>query len=188
VYDVSVATHVAAALVGFGATFSLAFMMLLSRVVFQAAGPARMRSFLDGWQSGGVKRVWGAASLLFAVFLGIAAAATGEGLSGLDVTLLVALLLVLLADGLVNVSPGGFAEFKNRLQEAWVARRRGAGREGDRYLFGTVNALLALASVAVAALVIAYRPIEPETVGIAAGIALALTAGLMSASTHASRR
>ncbi len=38
------------------AWLTLAFMMLLSRAAFQAAGPLRMRSFLDSWQAGRVKR------------------------------------------------------------------------------------------------------------------------------------
>lgn len=166
---------------------TLAFMMLLSRAVFQAAGPVRMRSFLDGWQAGAVKRVWGAASLGFAIFLAAAAASAGGGLSRSDTVLLALLVLLLLADGLVNVLPRGFGAFKERLQEAWVARHRGTGREGDRHLFGTVNAVLALASASAAALVIVYRPIALGAVGLAAGLAIGLTVGLLAASTVASR-
>jgi hypothetical protein len=44
-------------------------MMLLSRIAFQLAGARRMRDFLDGWQRGSVKRVWGLATLAFAAFL-----------------------------------------------------------------------------------------------------------------------
>jgi hypothetical protein len=162
---------------------TLAFMMLLSRIVFQAAGPARMRAFLDGWQSGWVKRVWGSGSLLFAAFL-VAAAASHHGrLRPLDVVLLVALLLLLVADGLVNAVPGGFAAFKDRMQRAWVERHRGTGRAGDRHLFGTVNAGLAVAAAAVAAVVIAYRPIALSVVALAAAVAFVLTAGLIAAST-----
>ena len=146
-----------------GGWLTLAFMMLVSRVVFQAAGPTRMRAFLDGWQGGSVKRVWGAASLCYAALLAVAGASTFGQLSGFDRVLLAALLLVLTADGVVNVLPGGFETFKDRLQQAWVARQRATGREGDRYLFATVNALLALASAAVAAVVLFYRPIEPAT-------------------------
>ncbi len=45
------------------AWLTLAFMMLLSRLVFQAAGAVRMRAFLDAWQGGAVKRAWGCAAL-----------------------------------------------------------------------------------------------------------------------------
>jgi hypothetical protein len=90
---------------------------------------------------------------------------------------------VLTADGLVNVTSGGFAAFKNRMQEAWVARRRGTGREGDRYLFGTVNAGLALAAAAAAAVVTAYRPIGLEQVALAAALALVLTGALVGAAS-----
>lgn len=159
-----------------GGWIVLACLMLFSRAVFQAVGAVRMRAFLNEWQDGGVKRLWGAASLLFAAVLA-AGALTLEGrLRTLDWILLGALLAVLVADGLVNVLPAGFRTFKDRMQSAWVARHRGTGREGDRHLFGSVNALLALAAAAVLALVIAYRPVEPWAVALAAGIALALLA------------
>jgi hypothetical protein len=161
---------------------TLAFMMLLSRIVFQAAGSVWMRGFLDRWQTGGVKRAWGAVSLVFAAFL-IGAAATADSLSAFDLVLLVALLLVLVGDGLVNVLPRGFSEFKARLQDAWIARHRGTGREGDRHLFGTVNAGLALAAAAAVAVVIAYRPIAPSLIVLAVLLALVLTAVLIAAST-----
>jgi hypothetical protein len=158
---------------------TLSFMMLLSRVVFQVAGPVRMRAFLDGWQSGSVKRLWGVLGLLYALFIVAAGLSVQGGLTTLDIVLLVVLVLVLLADGLVNVMPAGFETFKQRLQRAWVRRQRTTGREGDRYLFGTVNALLALASLGMATLVLLYRPIEAETVTIAAGLAVVLTTALI---------
>jgi hypothetical protein len=161
---------------------TLAFMMLLSRIAFQAAGPGRMRAFLDRWQDGVVKRAWGCASLGFAVFLAAAAAVAG-GLSTADAILLAALLAVLLADGLVNVLPRGFGAFKERLQREWVSRKAGSGREGDRHLFGTVNVALAAAAAAVAAVVVAYRPIGAGLVVLAAALALVLTAGLIAASS-----
>ena len=171
-----------------GGWLTLAFMMLLSRIIFQAAGPARMRAFLDGWQSGGVKRVWGAATLCFALFLVVLAASDFGRLSSFDVLLLVALLVVLVADGLVNVLPAGFETFKDRLQRAWVARHRGSGREGDRHLFATINALLALASAAVAAVVLAYRGFDTAMLAIAVAIALVLTPALLGASEVFARR
>lgn len=75
--------------------------------------------------------------------------------------------------------PAGFRTFKDRMQSAWVARHRGTGREGDRHLCGTVNALLALAAAAMLALVIAYRPVDPWAVAIAAVIALVLLAAMI---------
>lgn len=163
---------------------TLAFMMLLSRVVFQAAGARRMRAFLVGWQRGRTKRAWGAVSLAFAAYVAVAGTAAAGRLSTLDAALLVALVVVLVADGLVNVLPAGFGAFKSRLQDAWVRRHRGTGREGDAHLFGTVNALLALASGAAAAVVIAYRPIDPWLVAGAGGAAALLTAALIAASTR----
>jgi hypothetical protein len=167
---------------------TLAFMMLLSRAVFQAAGPVRMRAFLSGWQRGGVKRVWGAVALAYAAVVAVAAAATLGELSAFEVALLVALLLVLVADGVVNVLPAGFETFKDRLQRAWVARYRDSGKGGDRHLFGTVNALLALASAGVIAVVVAYRPIDAATIVVAASLALLLTAALLGASEVAAAR
>jgi hypothetical protein len=162
---------------------TLAFMMLLSRAAFQLAGPVWMRSFLDGWKRGGVKRVWGATSLAFAGFLVAAAAARGDGLGAMDWVLLAALVLVLAVDGLLNVLPAGFETFKDRVQEVWVARRRGTRTEGDAYLFGTVNALLALAAAAAAVVVIVYRPIAVAVVLVAAALALVLTTALIAASS-----
>src|SRR5918998_5804785 len=99
---------------------TLAFAMLLSRFVFQAAGPARMRAFLDQWQAGRAKRAWGAVSLAYAVVI-VAGALTLEGdLSGLEWVLLGLLVAVLVADGLVNVLPEGFRAFQESVQEAWV--------------------------------------------------------------------
>jgi hypothetical protein len=71
---------------------TLAFMMLLSRVVFQAKGAEWMRGFLDGWQRGGVKRLWGVAALAFAGFLVAGAPSAAGELGTVDAVLLVALL------------------------------------------------------------------------------------------------
>jgi hypothetical protein len=133
-----------------------------------------------------VKRFWGAATLSYAVLLSVGGLPRLGELSTLDIVLLVALLLVLLVDGSLNVLPKGFETFKDRVQDAWVRRRRGTGKEDDRYLFGTVNAGLALAALATVALVIAYRPIGVGEVGLAAALALVLTAVLIVASTYES--
>jgi hypothetical protein len=168
---------------------TLSFMMLLSRVLFQARGPVAMRAFLDGWQSGRVKRLWGAAALGYAAFLVAAAASVrGGGLGAADLAFLAALVLTLVADGTLNVIPPGFETFKSRLQDEWVARRRGTGKEGDRHLFGTVNALLALGAAATAAAVAVYRPIAGGTVALAAALAGVLTVALVAASSLERRR
>lgn len=157
-----------------GGWIVLTCLMLLSRIAFQLVGAVRMRAFLNEWQAGGVKRLWGAASLAFAGVL-LAGAVTVKGdLRALDWILLVALLAVLVADGLVNVLPAGFRTFKDRMQSAWVARNRNTGREGDRHLFGTVNALLALAAGAALAVVLTYRPAEPRTVALSVPTAVVL--------------
>jgi hypothetical protein len=170
-----------------GGWIVLACLMLFSRVVFQAVGAERMRAFLNEWQEGGVKRLWGAASLLFAAVLAGGALTAGGDLRLLDWILLGVLIAVLLADGLVNVLPAGFRTFKDRMQAAWVARHEGTGREGDRHLFGTVNALLALGSLAALALVIGYRPAEPWAVALAAAIALALLGLLLGPTLRRTR-
>ena len=161
---------------------TLAFMMLLSRAAFQLAGPIRMRSFLDAWQRGRVKRLWGVLGLGYAAFLSTVGPPVLDDLSALDVVLLVALWAILLVDGLLNVLPAGFETFKARLQERWIERRRGTGREGDRHLFATVNLLLALAAAGTAGFVISYRPISAAIVALAAGIAVVLTFGLIGTS------
>jgi hypothetical protein len=166
-----------------GGWLTLCFMMLLSRVVFQAQGAERMRAFLTGWQQGGVKRVWGSLTLAYAGVLAIAAASSIGKFGAFDLALLAALWAVLLADGSVNVLPAGFETFKDRMQAAWV--RRNPDRADDRHLFGTVNALLALASAGAAAVVLAYRPVEWPTVAAAAAVAVTLTGGLIFASQRA---
>jgi hypothetical protein len=161
---------------------TLAFMMLLSRVVFQAMGPVWMRSFLNGWQHGSVKQLWGAATLVFAAVLLVGAVSARGGLGTFDAVLLVGLLAILVADGLVNVLPGSFATFKDRMQRAWVSRRGASRRGGDRSLFGTVNAALAVASIVVAAVVISYRSIATGQVVLAAALAAVLTTLLIGLS------
>lgn len=161
-----------------GAWLTLALMMLLSRVVFQLRGAAWMRAFLDRWQNGRVKRAWGALSLLYAALLVVGVATCDGALSTGDDVVLGSVLLVLVADGAVNVLPSGFATFKDRMQRAWVRRR---GRPDDRGLFGTVNAFLALGSAVVVAVVLAYRPVEWATIVAAAAAAAVLTAALIEA-------
>jgi hypothetical protein len=170
-----------------GAWLTLALMMLLSRVAFQAAGPDRMRAFLDGWQRGWVKRVWGGVTLVFALFIAAAGFAADGRFRVFDLVLLAALVAVLVLDGAVNVLPAGFETFKERLQGAWVRRAR-SGWEDDSHLFGIVNALLAAGAVTVGVVVLAYRPVHAPPVVAAVAAAVALTAALIAGSVLTTRR
>ena len=170
-----------------GGWIVLTCLMLFSRVVFQAVGARRMRAFLDHWQEGRAKRLWGVASLAFAGTLVLGALTLDGQLRPLEWILLVVLVAVLLTDGLVNVLPAGFRTFKDRMQAAWVARHRGTGREGDEHLFGTVNALLALGALAALAVVIGYRPIEPAAVVLAAAVAAVVLVLLVAAPLRRTR-
>ena len=157
---------------------TLCAMMLLSRVVFQAAGAERMRAFLDAWQQSATKRVWGALALAFAAFLVAGAVDAGGGLGATDWVLLGVLLAVLVADGLVNVLPAGFHTFKDRVQKAWVQRRAG-GSDRDLFLFG--NVVLAASALGVAVVVALYRPIDGTLLVLAAALAALLTPALIGA-------
>jgi len=169
------------------AWLTLALMMLLSRIAFQVAGPRRMRTFLDGWQSGSVKRLWGMTALGFAGFIAVSALTARGSFTKFEVALVAMLVAVLAADGLLNSLPSGFETFKDRLQAAWVRRARG-GWEGDLHLFGAVNALLAALSVAVVGVVIAYRPIEAAPIVAAVVAAVVLTSFLIAASALTAAR
>lgn len=164
-----------------GGWLTLCFMMLASRVLFQAAGPARMRQFLERWASSRVKRAWGAASLAFAALLAAAAAPLADELETLDLVLLAGLVLLLLADGLVNVLPAGFHTFKDSVQKRWVQRHAGTGRAGDRDLFAVGNAVLALLAGGAAALVALYRPLAPGLLVLALALTAVLTPILLGA-------
>ena len=163
-----------------GGWLVLTFAMLFSRFLFQARGAAWMRAFLDEWQEGRAKRVWGAVALAFAALVVIGALTLEGRLSTFEWILLALLLGVLVADGLVNVLPAGFRTFKDSVQEAWV-RRRGAGTAaaGDERLFLAGNVALGVAAAAMAAVVIAYEPISPWLVAAAAAGALVLIAALV---------
>jgi hypothetical protein len=160
---------------------TLTTMMLVSRVLFQAAGAVRMRRFLDTWKRSRSKRIWGLVALAYAAFVLAAALANFEELSTLDVVVIVSLLAVLVADGSVNVLPAGFETFKDRMQAAWVRRFGGTERESDASLFGTVNLLLALAAAAAAAFVLAYRPVETWIPITAVALGLVFTGVLVTA-------
>jgi hypothetical protein len=165
---------------------TLTFAMLLSRFLFQTAGPVRMRAFLDQWQEGRAKRWWGVVALAYAAVVVIGALTVDGDLSGLEWALLVVLVGVLLADGLVNVLPAGFRTFKDSVQEAWVKRRgeRGGGGGDDR-LFLAGNVALGLAAAGMAALVIAYAPIALSTVALALALSLVMIGGLVGRRLYA---
>ena len=110
------------------AWLTLALMMLLSRFAFQAAGPARMRAFLDGWKRGPVKRVWGTTGLVFAAFIGIAALRASGSFGAFDLVLVVALVTVLTLDGLVNALPAGFETLRPDSRPPGLRGHEPAGR------------------------------------------------------------
>jgi hypothetical protein len=156
----------------------LTFMMLVSRGVFQAAGAEWMRSFLDGWKVGRTRQVWGVVSLALAM-VALAAVRTPSDLRVSDWLVLVLLVLVLVADGLVNVLPSGFHTFKDRVQTLWVRRHQGTDRVGDRSLFGVGNLVLAVLAGGWSAVVISYRPINVTTIAWSIATAIVLTPSLI---------
>jgi hypothetical protein len=162
-------------------------MMLFSRFAFQWAGPIRMRAFLEGWKVSTTHRVWGLVALCWGICLLLMGLWVFPALAAWDRLLSVLLIGVLLADGLLNVLPSSFSQFKEQMQQAWVRHHPQPDRRDDRALFGTVNAALGVASVSVAAIVLVYRPIQAHVVVISLGVAVLLTAGLIGASLWEAR-
>lgn len=162
-------------------------MMLFSRFVFQAAGPVWMRSFLDGWKTSRTHRVWGLSSAAYGVGILIAAAFTWRDFGFLDIFFALGLVGVLVIDGLMNFTPGGFGRFKEQMQEAWV-KRRPVEKSGDKHLFGTVNFLLGLVALGGAVWVTTYRPFESGLIVAASVLALTLMTSLLVAATLERRR
>jgi hypothetical protein len=170
-----------------GTWLTLAGMILCSRIAFQAAGPVRMRAFLDTWKASTTKRVWGGAALLWGVVLLVVAVQVAAQLSPIDAALLAPLVVVLVGDGLLNFLPGTFSQFKERMQDAWVRRQRDPRQAGDAALFGTVNLILAAASLVVAAIAVLYQPISLGTILAALVAALLLTAALVAGAVREGR-
>ena len=162
------------------AWLGLTGMMLVSRVIFQAAGAARMRSFLDIWKVGRVRQCWGVVALGMAVTVVVLAVRDHARLGARDWTLALLLVAILVADGSVNVLPAGFTTFKDRVQTAWVRRNRGSERADDSHLFGVVNLGLAISAGAMFAIVWAYRPASFQLVGGSLGAAVLLTPALVA--------
>ncbi len=169
-----------------GTWLTLASMMLLSRFAFQWAGPIRMRAFLDQWKVSTTHRVWGLSSFLLGLVMLVATVALARNLELLDQLFGVMLLVVLMGDGFLNFAPSGFSRFKEQVQDLWVRRHRGTDPAGDQALFGTVNLFLGLASVAMAVVIILYRPIEPPLILLAVSLAVILTAVLILTSSRES--
>src|SRR5262249_25628447 len=109
----------------------------------------------------------------------LAAVRTPSQLRVSDWLVLVLLVLVLVADGLVNALPSGFHTFKDRVQTSWVRRHEGTDREGDRSLFGVGNLVLAGLAAGWSAVVIAYRPISAATVAWSIAVSVILTPSLI---------
>lgn len=169
------------------AWLTLVTMMLLSRVLFQLRGAARMRAFLDVWKASRTKRVWGAASLAFAGAVAVSALTTFADPSASDVAVTAALVAVMVADGAVNVLPAGFETFKDRVQRRWVGRTERHGLADDRYLFAVGNALLAAAAAGAGLVVVLYRPLAVE-LPIGAVAAGAVLTGLLVQAAARERR
>lgn len=139
---------------------TLVVMMLLSRVLFQFVGADEMRRFLKHWASSRTKRIWGVVALAYAAAVIGTSAFSDSDLSFSDSLVCGSLVLVLVVDGTVNVLPAGFQTFKDSVQAAWVGRMGERGRGGDEDLFTTINAALAVASLAAGAIVVLYSAID----------------------------
>ena len=166
----------------------LATMMLLSRVIFQLGGAARMRAFLDTWKTSRTKRAWGALSLAGGLTVGLLAVFTFEDPSTGDLVVTVVLVVVLAADGMVNALPAGFETFKDRVQARWAGATGDRGLAADAYLFTVGNALLALAAGGAAAAVALYRPLDGGVLLAAIGVGAILTGVLILAARAEARR
>jgi hypothetical protein len=156
-------------------------MMLFSRFVFQAAGPVWMRGFLDRWKVSRTHRLWGIAACLFGLTVLVGVIGLWSELAWIDRSLTILLILILGADGLLNVMPAWFGHFKERMQEAWVQKHGRSEKASDKHLFGVVNCLLGLASLAMAIFVYWYQPLEWIWVGVAAALAMTLMSVLLIA-------
>src|SRR3954454_3440287 len=90
-----------------GTGLGLAGMMLCSRIACQAAGPVRMRAFLDTWKVSTAKRIWGGGALLWGAASLITTSQAAAQLT-LDGAALLVPLVVLIGDGWLNFLPGTF--------------------------------------------------------------------------------
>lgn len=163
-------------------------MMLVSRFAFRQEGTAGMRRFLDAWKASRTHRIWGIAAGAWGLVLGASAIRGWAVLSTVESVVVVSVACVLCIDGLLNVLPTGFANFKERMQDAWVRRHDGTERASDAHLFGTVNVLLGLASTAVGLAVYVFRPLPLVWLGVTVGGAAALTFVLIGSCKYESRR
>lgn len=163
-------------------------MMLVSRFAFRREGTLGMRRFLDAWKVSLTHRIWGFAALLWGSALGAVSVLHWSELSWIDLLIVVSVASVLCIDGLLNVLPSGFGNFKERMQDAWVRRHQGTERASDEHLFGAVNVLLALAAAAVGTAVYVYRPLPLAWVAAVIAGAAILTFALIGSCKHETRR
>ena len=119
-------------------------MMIFSRFVFQAAGPVFMREFLDTWKVSRTHRLWGGAALIYGIALLVLSLRAVSSFSLGEHFLVWSLIFILAADGLLNLVPSWFGNFKERMQEAWVSRRSKSMAPPDPGLFLWVNIALAV--------------------------------------------
>jgi hypothetical protein len=163
-------------------------MMLLSRFAFRREGPVGMRRFLDAWKVSRTHRVWGLAAGCWGAVLGAFTLRHWNALSSLDLVVVGSVVGVLCIDGLLNVLPSSFGNFKERMQDAWVRRQQGTERASDEHLFGAVNLLLGLAAAAVGIAVYVYRPLPLAWVAAVLAGAAILTFALIGSCKHEARR
>jgi|GEM_PF-2883802 len=163
-------------------------MMIVSRFSFRQEGAEGMRRFLDAWKLSRTHRIWGLAAGLWGVVLLAGAALHWASLTALDSLVIGSVAAVLCADGLLNLLPSGFANFKERMQDAWVKRHEGGERASDEHLFATVNLLLGLAATGVAVAVYLYRPLPLGWLAMTAALAIVLTFVLIAACKHEARK
>jgi len=169
------------------AWLTLCSMMLFSRFLFQAKGAPGMRAFLNAWKGSTTHRVWGFAALIVGVAIAVGAVNSWRGLNWRDVVVVTTAAAVLSADGLLNLCPSWFGNFKERMQAAWVKRHSGSPRANDRDLFGTVNVALGAASLLVGAAVYAHRPLTMAWLAGSFTTAVALTMTLLFACEREAR-
>lgn len=161
--------------VGQAAWLVLCGMMLFSRFIFQAQGAVRMRLFLDSWKTSTTHRVWGWGAFAAGLALAVSAVMEWRQFGWRDAVVVASVISILCADGMLNLFPSWFGNFKERMQAAWVRRHGTSARASDSHLFGTVNFILGAVSVIVGVAVYAHRPMNATWIAASLVVAAVLT-------------
>ena len=167
---------------------TLCSMMLFSRFIFQAQGAAGMRLFLDTWKDSTTHRIWGWAALAAGIALAATSLLNSAQPSWRDSLVVWSVVVILCADGMLNLFPSWFGHFKERMQAAWVRRHGTSTRAADSHLFGTVNFILGAASIIVGLAVYLHRPMRAAWLAGSLGVALLMTMLLVFACQAEGRR